>query len=355
MIPVLVTNAQGYLGRHVVNELRNQGHEVIARDALPQDPAGLTNLEDALRHVQAVVHLVDPLHPLDRDTERPAEGLDPLHTLLRAMCAAGVGRLVLQSSLGIYGEGRYIDGDGRAHPVWRTQADLKAGEWEARGLRNQPLAPMPTPEDAPPAPLSPAARLCHLRERLARRWARVAGAEIAVLRMGRLFGPPAESGAGFCGGVGMMVASILAGKPPLLMEDGGQTEDWLHVRDAARAVRLALVNCDRRMPPLNISTGKGHTAREVAQLAGMAAFDYGLTAREVQLACPGTSRHLVGCPGAAAERIGFTAETRLSNGLGEMVHWVKTNGIPAHDRILLRKLQETGQLVGPGRAEAAHA
>lgn len=355
MIPVLVTNAHGYLGRHVVKELHLQGHEVIARGALPQAPAGRDDLEEALRHVQAVVHLVDPIHPLDRDEERPPEGLDPLHALLRAMFAAGVGRLVLQSSLSVYGEGCYIDEDGYPHPVWRRQADLKAGEWEARGLRNQPLAPLPTPEDAPPAPLSPAARLCLLRERLARRWARVAGAEIAVLRMGRLFGPPVDGGDGFCGGIGMMVASILAGKPPLLMEDGGQTEDWLHVRDAARAIGLALVNCDRRMPPLNISTGEGHTAREAAQLAGMAAFAYGLPPKEMQLTCPGTSRHLVGCPGAATERIGFTAETRLSNALGEIVHWAKVNGIPAHDRILLRKLQDAGQLVGPGSAEPVHA
>lgn len=152
MIPVLVTNAHGYLGRHVVKELHLQGHEVIARGALPQAPAGRDDLEEALRHVQAVVHLVDPIHPLDRDEERPPEGLDPLHALLRAMFAAGVGRLVLQSSLSVYGEGRYIDEDGYPHPVWRTQADLKAGEWEARGLRNQPLAPLPTPEDAPPAP-----------------------------------------------------------------------------------------------------------------------------------------------------------------------------------------------------------
>lgn len=355
MIPVLVTNAQGHLGRHVVNELHLQGHEVIARDALPRDPAGHADLEDALRHVQAVVHLVDPVHPMDREGERPPEGLDPLHALLRAMCAAGVGRLVLQSSLGVYGEGRYIDGDGRPHPVWRTQADLKAGEWEARGLRNQPLAPMPTPEDAPPAPQSSAARLCHLRERLARRWARVAGAEIAILRMGRLFGPPVGRGAGFCGGVGMMIASILAGKPPLVMEDGGQTEDWLHVRDAARAIGLALVNCDRRMPPLNISTGEGHTAREVAELAGMAAFDYGLAPERLQLACAGTSRHLVGAPGAAADRIGFTAATGLSNGLGEMVHWAKANGIPDHDHVMLRKLQAAGRLVGPGSAALAQA
>lgn len=353
MIPVLVTRAHGYLGRHVVNELQAQGHEVIARDALP--PEGSADLEDALRRAQAVVHLVDPLHPLDRDGTRPPEGLDPLHGLLRAMCAAGVGRLVLQSSLDVYGEGRYIDEDGRPHPAWRTEAALKAGEWEARGLRNQPLAPMPTPEDDPPAPLSPEARLCHLRERLARRWARVAGAEIAILRMGRLFGPPAGDSPEFCGGVGTMVASILAGKPPLLMEDGGQTEDWLHVRDAARAIGLAVMNCDRRMPPLNISTGRGHTAREVAQLAGMAAFDYGLAPRGVRLACPGTGRHLVAAPGAAAERIGFTAAIGLPNGLGEMVRWAKANGIPHHDRILLRKLHKAGRLVGPGSVPPVHA
>lgn len=349
MIPVLVTHAHGYLGRHVVAHLRAQGHEVIARDGLR---AAAEDAEGALRRVRAVVHLADPLHPLDCDGDRLAEGLDPLHALLRAMCAAGVGRLVLHSSLGVYGEGRHVDGDGLAHAVRRTPEDLRAGVWEVRGFRNQPLAPMPTPEDAPPAPLSPAARLCLLRERLARRWARVAGAEIAVLRMGRLFGPP-MGGEGFCGGIGMMVASLLAGRPPLVLEDGGQTEDWLHVRDAARAVGLAVTNCDRRMPPLNISTGEGHTARAAARLAGMAAFDYGTAPKAVQVTCPGVSRHLVGAPGAAAERIGFTAGTRLANGLGEMVQWARTRGIPQHDRLHLRKLQAAGRLVGPGGAALA--
>lgn len=367
MTNVLVTSACGYLGRHVASELRSQGHDVVAYDdglpdrwtgaptsppddarfirGLPDDQA---QLETAMHGVDAVIHLTSPEHPLDGDRSQPIAPLEATKTLLRAMTATGVARLVLQSSLGCYGEGRYIDADGMVQVARRTKADLNAGRWDPAGPDGRALAAVPTPEDATVAPMTAAAALARAQERLVRRWAAALTAQVSILRLGRLFGMPATGGNSFTGEIGLMVARILQGERPLVLEDGGQIHDWLHVRDAARAIRLGLEHCDSRMPAMNISSGEGHSAAQAARLAAVAAFAYEIEPEPIGLACAGAGRHLIGQPGAARDLLGFSPEIPLQNGLGELVHWSRQTGIGDRAVEMLRDLARADRLIGPG-------
>lgn len=371
MTCVLVTSACSYHGRHLVAGLRAQGHDVIAwDDGLPGTWDGdlwpppldaelitselddLDRLDQALKRAKHVIHLIDPVHPLDRERLRAPPPLAQTVTLLRAAAAAGVERLVLQSSLTVYGEGRYIDEDGVPQPARRTIYDLEAGRWQARCLRDQPIAAMPTPEDTPPAPLTHAAKLCVMRERMVRKWSAVTGAKAAVLRMGRLFGPPLPGGGTFCGETGLMASHLLAGRRPPVLEDGGQTDDWLHVHDAVRAFRLALLNCTRDMLPLNISSGIGHSAADIAGMLAMAAYAGERAAAPLQMACKGTARHLVGEPGTAEDRIGFVPGLSLSRSLADLILWTAEAGTEDRASHILENLHRHAGLVGPGRRRA---
>ena len=156
MTGVFVTAGCGFLGRHLADSLLLMGHRVLIEeqdtpnrpDYLPaaavlvpglmEDPAVLTTV---LAEVEVVVHLLCP--------DRP----DPLTPrLLAAMAEAGTARLVLESTLEVYGEGLYADGAGRMVVPRRRAADLEAGRWEVTGQDGQPLLPLPTPESTAPDP-----------------------------------------------------------------------------------------------------------------------------------------------------------------------------------------------------------
>lgn len=376
MTCVLVTSVCSHHGRHLVRALRERGHEVIGLDGrlhghsdsgpgaatltIPADldlimswPADQNSLALALSRADAIIHLIPPVHPMDLDLLQrppasPSAALTEMITLLRAAVTAGIRRFVLQSSLMVYGEGRYIDEDGQPQPARRMVEDLQAGIWQAKGLRGQPIAAMPTPEDTPTSPLSEAAKLCLLRERMVRIWARATGADVAVLRMGRLYGTPMAGDITVGGEIGLMVAAILRGEPPVLLEDGGQTDDWLYVGDAAHAMCLALTACDRDLPPLNITTGIGHTASEVAALIAREAFGETGEVRPLEMACKGTARHLVGAPGAAENLIGFLPQHSLGPGLSDLIHWTRQAVIPEQALDLMQQLQDAADLIGPG-------
>lgn len=354
MTGVFVTAGCGFLGRHLADSLLLMGHRVLIEeqdtpnrpDYLPaaavlvpglmEDPAVLTTV---LAEVEVVVHLLCP--------DRP----DPLTPrLLAAMAEAGTARLVLESTLEVYGEGLYADGAGRMLVPRRRAADLEAGRWEVTGQDGQPLLPLPTPESTAPDPTGRRGQVALAREAMVRDWASAPGRQIRILRMGALFGPPHESAHPLPGAIGRMMAEVAAGSPPSVAEDGGQIRDWLHVRDAARALRLAVEHQTTPTQILNIASGRGLRSDEVARLITTAAFRYDLDPRPLGVTETGAARHLVGLPDAAARDLGFTVEHPIENSLGELAMWVRDNAVEDTQAARLHKLATQGQLVGPGAA-----
>src|SRR3984885_1784847 len=155
---VLVTGGAGFIGFHLVRALAGAGHEVRVVDALlpfvaPDGPPPFCDdpgfefvqadvrdrqaVDDALRGVDAVCHLAAMVGlGADFDDAPLYAGCNDLGTavLLAAMARAGVGRLVLASSVVVYGEGSSSGAEPgmAATPPPGLAADLAAGRFEPR-------------------------------------------------------------------------------------------------------------------------------------------------------------------------------------------------------------------------------
>jgi len=242
--------------------------------------------------------------------------------LLAALWEGGFrGRLVLASSMVVYGEGRYrCPEHGEVRPATRRPADMEAGQFEARCPRcGAALGWQGVPESAPFEPRSGYAATKAAQEHLVSAWAREAGASVVALRYHNVYGPGLPRDTPYAGVAAIFLSSLLRGQPPQVFEDGGQTRDFVHVADVVRSNLLALADPGAAaagdLVPLNVCSGRAVTILEVASaLSGLVGGPAPVVAGRWR---PGDVRHVVADPSRAAEVLGFRAEIGLE-GLAEL-------------------------------------
>src|SRR5439155_14315672 len=254
---ILVTGGAGFIGSHVVAALCAGGHEVVAFDALhPAAHAGAPSYVDvplvvgdvrdraavdaALRGMDAVVHQAAMVGMgVDLDDLPEYVGCNDLGTavLLAGMARAGVRRLVLASSMVVYGEGAYAcPAHGPVRPAPRAVADLAAGRFEPPCPRcGAALRPGLVDEDAPLEPRSVYAATKLAQEHLAAAWARATGGEAVALRYHNVYGPRMPRDTPYSGVAAIFRSALERGAAPEVFEDGRQRRDFVHVRDVAAA------------------------------------------------------------------------------------------------------------------------
>jgi dTDP-L-rhamnose 4-epimerase len=302
-----VTGGAGFIGSHVVKALANAGHEARVLDALLPcvHPGGIypfpgdsgldfvhgdvrdaQAVDEALRGIGAVCHLaamvglgVDfgdaPLYASCNDLGTAA--------LLAAMARAGVGRLVLASSMVVYGEGAYACAEHglAATPPPRRADDLDAGRFEPRCEHcGEPLSPELVPEEARLEPRNLYAATKVAQEHLAGSWARATGGQVAALRYHNVYGPGMPRDTPYAGVASFFRSSLAAGDAPRVFEDGAQRRDFVHVRDVAEATVAAtealtgagVAGWPGTLRAYNVGSG---TPRTVGQLASALADAYG--------------------------------------------------------------------------------
>ena len=337
---ILVTGAAGFIGSHIVDLLVEQGHEVVALDALLPEAhdgtpppwsaarhlvvgdvrdadllAGLLRGVDAVCHQAAMVgHGVDP-----SDAPRYAAHNDlGTATLLAAMHRAGVHRLVLASSMVVYGEGRYhCPTHGIVRPAERRPEELAAGRYDPPCPScGTALRPGLVPEDAPLDPRSTYAATKLAQEHLAAAWARQTGGGVWALRYHNVYGPRMPRDTPYAGVASIFRSALAAGRPPRVYEDGRQRRDFVHVTDVARANLLALTAArPHGLVPVNVCSGEPHTVGELA--TELAAAMGGPEPVVVGSGRPGDVRHVVADPTRAAKLLGFTARVSFAEGVSE--------------------------------------
>ena len=283
---VLLTGGAGFIGRHVHTELAARGHEVRVLDSLRSDvhgdrparPPGLlvgdvrrrADVDQALEGVDAVIHLAARVG-LGVDVDDLPDYADTnVHgtaVLLAAMAAAGVGRLVLASSMVIYGEGRgrcVTHGDVTPGP--RRESHLRCGEFEPRCPHcDHTLAPTLVAEGTPPDPRNGYATTKLAQEHLAAAWARAAGGRATALRYHNVYGPGMPRDTPYAGVAAIFLAALRRGEQPQVFEDGAQRRDFVHVRDIADATATALERlADEPFLALNVGSGRPRTVGEFA-------------------------------------------------------------------------------------------
>lgn len=326
---VLVTGGAGFVGSHVVDLLVEHGHEVVVIDSLIAHGGArppwwrddveyhFGNIRDAevwlaaLPGVEAVSHqasrvglgvryadVVDYVADNDLGT---AAGLLAMHEL------GFQGRMVLASSMVVYGEGRYdCPAHGTVRPPPRTTADLAAGRFDLLCPRcGSSLGWGVVDEDAPTDPRNNYAATKLHQEHLSLIFGREHGVAVTMLRYHNVIGPRSPQNASYAGVASIFAAAVERGEAPRVFEDGRQTRDFVHVLDVARANVLALTVDPPVEGPLNIASGHPRT---ISDMAYTVTADTGLTPVVVGGGRVGDVRHIVASPARAARLLGFQAE-----------------------------------------------
>ncbi|HUY51330.1 MAG TPA: NAD-dependent epimerase/dehydratase family protein [Streptosporangiaceae bacterium] len=335
-----MTGAAGFIGSHAVDVLRAAGHEVQGLDSLapavhtgrPDYLPGNFDLAvgdirdrdlvrravagaDVVCHQAALVGLGVDLADLPGYADVNVTGTA---VLLEAMGRSGVPRLVLASSMVVYGEGAYdCAGHGRVQPAPRSVDDLSAGRFEPRCPQcAQELSTATVTEDAPLDPRNAYAASKVAQEHLAATWARMTGGSVVALRYHNVYGPRMPRDTPYSGVAAIFRSALEAGRAPQVFEDGQQRRDFVHVRDVARANLAALrAGVPGSLRAFNVASGEPHT---VGEMAGALAAAFGGPAPEVTSRYRlGDVRHIVASPDAAASGLGFRAEASFSAGMTE--------------------------------------
>jgi dTDP-L-rhamnose 4-epimerase len=260
-------------------------------------------------------------------------GVNDLGTavLLQALIANPVERLVVASSMSLYGEGLYRDGAGRLVTAERTREQLVQRRWEPHGERGEPLEPVATPETKAPALASIYALSKFDQERMCLLVGGAYGIATAALRFFNVYGTRQALSNPYTGVLAIFAARYLNGRPPLVNEDGRQRRDFVSVRDVARACRLALDRPGAAGEVFNVGSGRSFSVLEVAERLAEAVGREDVEPEVTQRYRVGDIRHCFADIGKARRILGYEPEVTFEDGLVELAEWLE--GQIAQDRV----------------------
>jgi dTDP-L-rhamnose 4-epimerase len=335
-VRVLVTGAAGFIGTRVCAALSAAGHEVVAVDAMltaahgatsvppegvlevdVRDAAGLASL---LPGVDVVCHQAAVVGAGVDATDAPSYGSHNDYgttVLLAEMYAAGCRRLVLASSMVVYGQGRFeCPVHAAVDPLPRTRTDLDAGIFEHRcPVGGEPLEWRLVGEDAPLRPRSLYAASKAAQEHYALAWAEATGGSAVALRYHNVYGPFMPRDTPYSGVAAIFRSAIERGEPPRVYEDGGQMRDFVHVDDVAAANVAAIGSDVDGFAAFNVCSGRPVSIMEVATRLGEVRD--GAAPVVTGQYRSGDVRHIVADPANAADVLGFRAAVDWSDGLAD--------------------------------------
>jgi dTDP-L-rhamnose 4-epimerase len=354
---ILITGGAGFIGSHLADELLRHGYRVRSLDNLtPQvhghnarrpeyldeqvelmvgDMRDADAVRRALKGVDAVFHLAamvgvgQSMYEISEYT-----GANNLGTavLLEALSQQPVERLVVASSMSLYGEGLYCAADGTIMAgVERRLEQLKARDWEVRSQEGEILTPLPTPETKPPSLTSVYALSKYDQERMCLMIGRAYGLPTVALRFFNVYGTRQALSNPYTGVLAIFAARLLNNHPPMIFEDGGQQRDFVSVKDVAQACRLALEGERIAGQVFNVGSGQPYTIREIADRVALA-LDKAQIAPEITGAYrAGDIRHCFADITLAREQLNYAPRVTLDAGLAELAEWLE--GQVAVDRV----------------------
>ena len=347
MTRVLITGGAGFIGSHVADALLAAGYEVRLFDNLSpqvhgperQPPSYLSEdaelivgditdalaVERALRGVDMVIHLAaavgvgQSMYDIESYVRTNELGTA---ILLQALSRRPVQRLIVASSMSVYGEGLCRGAD-RADiaPEERSIDQLRSGDWELHDAGGQTLAPIPTPENKTPSLSSVYALNKYAQERMCLVTGKAYGIPTLALRFFNVFGPRQALSNPYTGVLAIFAARLLNKRPPLVFEDGLQRRDFVHVHDVARACVMAL-ETEHTDEVFNIGSGQSRTilsvADDLARVMGCPHIRPQVTGKYRA----GDIRHCFADIRKSAQQLGFAPRVRFEDGLQELAHYL---------------------------------
>jgi dTDP-L-rhamnose 4-epimerase len=346
---VLITGGAGFIGSHLANELLKQGYRVRVLDNLcPQvhgperkrpaylNPevelqvgdvrdAGAVNRAlqgiDAVYHCVAVVGVGQSMYEIAEYTS--VNNLGTAVLLEGVLKHKNIQRLVVASSMSIYGEGLYKDPKGEiSSAADRSLQQVKAQDWEIRNRAGEPLTPVPTPESKAPSLASVYALSKYDQEQMCLMIGRAYQIPTVALRFFNIFGPNQALSNPYTGVLAIFASRLLNNRAPLINEDGHQKRDFVSVYDVARACRLALETKAADGEVFNVASGNQYTIRELGQrIAKVLGKDIEPEITGKYRA--GDIRHCFADISKAREVLGYEPRVGLEEGLIDLASWLE--------------------------------
>ncbi|UXA14347.1 NAD-dependent epimerase/dehydratase family protein [Mycobacterium sp. SMC-8] len=333
---VLLTGAAGFIGTRIRERLAGAGQDVVAVDAMlpaahghdAAPPADVRRVD--VRDADAVAEVVAGTEVVCHQAAVVGAGVDAADApsyaahndfatavLLAEMFAAGCRRLVLASSMVVYGQGRYVcPAHGEVDPVPRQREDLDSGVFDHRcPIGGERVDWALVGEDAPLRPRSLYAASKVAQEHYALAWSEATGGSVAALRYHNVYGPGMPRDTPYSGVAAIFRSALELGDAPRVFEDGGQMRDFVHVDDVAAANVAAVERGLDGFQAVNVCSG---TPVSILGLATTLCETRGDVAPVVTGQYrSGDVRHIVADPAKAAEVLGFRAVVDPADGLRE--------------------------------------
>jgi dTDP-L-rhamnose 4-epimerase len=354
---ILITGGAGFIGSHLADELLEHGYRVRALDDLSEqvhgpgasrpgylspeveliegdvrDPEAVRRALqgiDAVFHLAARVGVGQSMYEIERYTSVNNLGTA---VLLEALIERPVERLVVASSMSLYGEGLFRDADGNlVHGGERDREQLRARDWEVRDLQGREMTPLPTPETKTPNLSSVYALSKYDQERLCLMTGRAYNLPTVALRFFNVYGTRQALSNPYTGVLAIFASRLLNGNPPLIFEDGRQMRDFVHVSDIARACRLALTVPEAADQVLNVGSGRQYTVLEIARAMAEAIGREEIEPEVTGNYRVGDIRHCFADITLARRVLGYEPAMPFEQGLIELASWLE--GQVAYDRV----------------------
>lgn len=344
---ILITGGAGFIGSHLADELLRHGYCVRVLDnLLPQihgihcvrptyldpevdlivgDVRDADVVEKALRGIDAVYHFAAALgagQSMNEIVEYTSINNLGTAVLLEALTRSAVERLIVASSMSVYGEGAYETPNGLPYiPKRRSLEQLRQGHWEVRTLDGIILKPLPTPETRLPDTTSVYALSKYDQECLCLLFGQTFHIPTVALRFFNVYGTRQSLFSPYTAVLALFASHYLNNEPPQIFEDGYQQRDFVHVYDAVRACRLALEIPEAGGRVFNIGSGQPCAIRSLAQEMADVLGKQHIQPQILSKYREGDIRHCFADISLARRMLSYEPEVTLREGLIELLSW----------------------------------
>jgi dTDP-L-rhamnose 4-epimerase len=347
MMKVLITGGAGFIGSHLCDELLKFDYEVTVLDNLCEQVHGincdrpeylspkvelikgdvrdvelvekLVKSTDIVFHFAALVGVGQSMYEIVNYTSVNNLGTS---VLLEAIIKYPVKKLIVASSMSIYGEGAYIDQKGNVvHEAFRSLKALKDNEWEVF-KDGEELRPIATSESKTPNLSSIYALGKYDQEQMCLLIGKAYQIPVTALRFFNVYGTRQALSNPYTGVLAIFSSRLLNDRPPLIFEDGNQKRDFIHVYDVVNACRLVIENEKANGEVFNIGSGNQYTVKELSQvLSKSMGKDIAPTINgEYRI---GDIRHCFADIYKANQLLDFQPKVKLEEGMQELIQWLQ--------------------------------
>ncbi|KNY24354.1 SDR family NAD(P)-dependent oxidoreductase [Methylobacterium sp. ARG-1] len=343
---VLITGGAGFIGAHLSNALLKRDYQVRILDSLIEQVHGCG--ASAKQAAQGVEFIRGDI----RDASVVARAIEGVDSIVHLAAEVGVGqsmyaveryvsvndcgtavlfqqlidrpvrRVVVASSMSIYGEGLYQARDGSIVQDAVRKSRRSGEPWDPVDAHGHPLVPVPTPEWKAPTLASVYALTKHVQERLTLTLSPVYGMEGVALRLWNVYGPGQALSNPYTGVLAIFASRLHNGQRPMIFEDGEQRRDFVHVEDVAEAFVLALEHPRAPGNVYNVGSGQNWSVREVAEILARAMGKPHLAPEIIAQARTGDIRHCIADIGKIQRELGFAPRRDFTDGVAELAAWV---------------------------------